>query len=215
MTKNRVELDSTLTNPRVSLALSILRAFRTVPLPFGFDGEPYAGEVEPLYRTIGVIASDHLSVRHLMAQAVGGFVGIDRHVQHVAGMRHTGGGQVGAVVLVLDGADSRAEALPLFFLGRGLSSASSGRRSFVFAGGSRTFLFSGTLISGLVSSFGSLASFLAGCRLRLLFGVRRLLSGSRVERLILNLGLEASQIGVQATDVLVYQLVRLDRELDL
>lgn len=35
---------------------------------------------------IRVVATDHLAVRHLVAQTVGGLVRVDRHVQDVAGV---------------------------------------------------------------------------------------------------------------------------------
>lgn len=81
-----------------------------LPFAFGFGGEVDARKMKPLDRTlenetqdeyknqadtdasktpeepntyIWVITSDHLSIRHLVTQAVGGLVGVDRHVQHV------------------------------------------------------------------------------------------------------------------------------------
>uniref|UniRef100_A0A8C5BSD3 Uncharacterized protein n=1 Tax=Gadus morhua TaxID=8049 RepID=A0A8C5BSD3_GADMO len=40
----------------------------------------HAGEVEPLDGTLLVVAADHLAVGHLLAQAVGGLVGVDGEV---------------------------------------------------------------------------------------------------------------------------------------
>lgn len=46
---------------------------------------------------VGVIASDHLPVGHLVAEAVRRLVGIHRHVQHVGGLhRQEGVAQLGA-----------------------------------------------------------------------------------------------------------------------
>lgn len=83
---------------------------KLLPFAFGFGSEVDARKMKPLDRTlenetrdgyknqadadasktpeepntyIRVITSDHLSIRHLVTQAVGGLVGVDRHVQHV------------------------------------------------------------------------------------------------------------------------------------
>lgn len=81
-----------------------------VPFSFGFGGEVDTCKMKPLNRTlenetqdnykdqvdandfkiteepntyIWVITSNHFSIRHLMAQAVGGLIGVNRHVQNV------------------------------------------------------------------------------------------------------------------------------------
>ena len=61
-------------------------ALWAVPLPLGLVGEPHASKVEPLDGAVVVVAPDHLPIGHLLAQAVGGLVGVHRHVQHL--LRH-------------------------------------------------------------------------------------------------------------------------------
>lgn len=52
------------------------RALRTVPLSFGRLGQTHAAVVKPFDRTILVITTDHLAVRHLVADAVSRFIGV-------------------------------------------------------------------------------------------------------------------------------------------
>lgn len=58
----------------------------TEPFSFGFRGQVHTGEVKPLDGTIRIITAYHLPIGHLVAQAVGGLVGVHGHVQHVGGV---------------------------------------------------------------------------------------------------------------------------------
>ncbi|CAG5929613.1 unnamed protein product, partial [Menidia menidia] len=69
-------------------------AFGAVPPPLGLVGQPDAGEVEPLDGALVVVAADHLAVGHLLAEAVGGLVGVD-------GERPVGGGVGGVAALAV------------------------------------------------------------------------------------------------------------------
>lgn len=68
---------------RFLLPLSVLGTPRAIPFSSWFGGQAHTCEMEPLNGAISVVAADHLSIRHLMTQAVGGLVWIHRHVQHV------------------------------------------------------------------------------------------------------------------------------------
>lgn len=57
-----------------------------VPLPFGCFGQTHTAVVKPLDRTILVITADHLSVRHLVTNAVSGFIGVVSPVHLTAGV---------------------------------------------------------------------------------------------------------------------------------
>ena len=80
-----------------------------VPLPLWLGGEVHAPEVEPLDGTVLVVAADHLAVADLVAEAVHGLVGVDRHVQHLLGHRQvrvetltgSGGGLILLLLLLL------------------------------------------------------------------------------------------------------------------
>uniref|UniRef100_A0A8D9ARJ5 Transmembrane protein n=1 Tax=Cacopsylla melanoneura TaxID=428564 RepID=A0A8D9ARJ5_9HEMI len=67
----------------VSFLFPIASTLRTVPLSFRFGRQRDACKVEPLDWTVRIVAANHLSVRHLLADAVRWFVRIDRHVQDV------------------------------------------------------------------------------------------------------------------------------------
>ena len=57
---------------QISSSLFLLESFfaalRTVPLPLGSITEVHAGVVEPLYRTAGVVAANHVTVRDLAVE---------------------------------------------------------------------------------------------------------------------------------------------------
>ena len=80
-------------------------ALGAVPLALGLGGDVEAAEVEPLDGAVVVVAPDHLAVAHLVAETVGGLVGVHRHVQHLLG--HTGqvgegvAGRGGRLILLL------------------------------------------------------------------------------------------------------------------
>lgn len=104
------EQDVTYGNQRNSQIDKPITAATFLPFSFGLGGEVDARKMKPLDRTlenetraeyknqadtdgsktpgeantyIWVVASNHLSIRHLVTQAVGGLVGVDRHVQDV------------------------------------------------------------------------------------------------------------------------------------
>lgn len=64
----------------VLLLLSFTGTLRTEPFPLGLACETNTGEVEPLNWTIGVVAANHLAIGDLVTEAVGGFIGVHRHV---------------------------------------------------------------------------------------------------------------------------------------
>ena len=51
--------------PFLLLLFEKWHTFRTVPFSLWFRGESHAAEVEPFDRTVDVVATDHLAVRHL------------------------------------------------------------------------------------------------------------------------------------------------------
>uniref|UniRef100_A0A6B0UH62 Putative secreted protein n=1 Tax=Ixodes ricinus TaxID=34613 RepID=A0A6B0UH62_IXORI len=69
------------------LLLPVGRALGAEPLPFRFTRQAHAGEVEPLYGTVRIVAANHFSIGDLVAEAVGGLVGVHGHIQHVRRMR--------------------------------------------------------------------------------------------------------------------------------
>lgn len=56
------------------------------PFPPRLGGQPHTGKVEPLDGTIRVVTANHLSIGDLVTKAIGGFVGIHRHIQHIRGV---------------------------------------------------------------------------------------------------------------------------------
>ena len=67
----------------MSFLLSLRSAFGTKPFAFRLGREIHTAEMEPLDGTLGIVAADHLAVRHLMTQTVRWFIGIHWHVQHI------------------------------------------------------------------------------------------------------------------------------------
>lgn len=67
----------------VLLSLSVLGASRTIPFASWFRCQAHTRKMEPLNGAISIVTADHLAIRHLMTQTVGGFIGIYRHVQHI------------------------------------------------------------------------------------------------------------------------------------
>lgn len=56
------------------------------PFPPRLGGQPHAGKVEPLNGAVRVVTANHLPVGDLVTKAIGGFVGIHRHIQHIRGV---------------------------------------------------------------------------------------------------------------------------------
>ena len=50
----------------MSFLLSLRSAFGTKPFAFRLGREIHTAEMEPLDGTLGIVAADHLAVRHLM-----------------------------------------------------------------------------------------------------------------------------------------------------
>lgn len=66
--------------------LPFLGAAWAKPLPPRLGCQPHTGKVEPLDGTIRVVTANHLSIGDLVTKAIGGFVGIHRHIQHIRGV---------------------------------------------------------------------------------------------------------------------------------
>lgn len=66
--------------------LAFLGAAWAEPLPPRLGRQPHTGKVEPLDGTIRVVTANHLSIGDLVTKAIGGFVGIHRHIQHIRGV---------------------------------------------------------------------------------------------------------------------------------
>merc|ERR1719362_2121876 len=75
-------------HPTHSLSSLLLEGWSTagtIPLALGLGGNVQTPEVEPLYGAVVVVTADHLPVGHLVAEAVGGLIGVHGHVQHLLG----------------------------------------------------------------------------------------------------------------------------------
>lgn len=66
--------------------LPFLGAAWAKPFPPRLGRQPHTGKVEPLNGTIRVVTANHLSIGDLVTKAIGGFVGIHRHIQHIRGV---------------------------------------------------------------------------------------------------------------------------------
>ena len=116
------------------LLLEEWRTLRAVPFPLRLGSQVDAAEVEPLDRTVRIVATDHHAVGDLLTDAVRRLVGVHGHVKHLLrhGQHQADGRVLGrliqiflsgfcllcfllAVDVVVAGVDAAVRGLPVLF----------------------------------------------------------------------------------------------------